>query len=161
MGKISSSMTVWCRWRDEVSRQGIAKHRQRGGGRRAGLRRGRGKTVSPKAQKCPLYIGGGEGGATPRIPTLGGVAAPPDGRCGGQGRGRGWRTPRWALGPPAPRVPPLSPPAPWAACGRRTSPLWDGFPPSFGPCYLLGLVAPPGGPPGPLPVVPVVQLHYR
>ncbi len=45
--------------------------------------------MSPKAQKCPLYIGGGEGGATPRVPTLGGAAAPQMGGAAARARGRG------------------------------------------------------------------------
>ena len=69
MGKNSSSMTTWCRWRDKVSRQGLAKHRQRGGGRRAGLRRGRGRSVSLKGQNPSLFIGGGGGGAPPLLPS--------------------------------------------------------------------------------------------
>ena len=41
--------------KEEVSWQGFAKHRQRGGERRAGLRRERGKTVSVIGQ-TPLYL---------------------------------------------------------------------------------------------------------
>jgi hypothetical protein len=100
-------------------------------------------------------------GAAPRVPTLGLAAALDGPRGGGQERERGGRSPRWALGPICSRV---CPPPPLCCalgpCGGRTSPPRGWFPSTCGPCSLLGLVAPLGGPrnpsggPGTLPVNP-------
>ncbi len=52
-----------------------------------------------KSPKVPTIYRRRGGGATPRVPTLGGAAALPDGGSGGHGKEEGWRTPLVGLRP--------------------------------------------------------------
>ena len=85
----------------------------------------------------PLYIGP-LGGADPRRWDL----------LGGRGAAKGEACPpRQVEAPPTLGFPTLGAGGPR---GGRTSPLWAGSPPHFGPWGPPGWVAPPGGPPGPI-----------
>ena len=107
--KISGSTTAWCRWRDEVSRQGSPSTGREEEKEEQGCAEGEGKVCLSMAKSARYIEGEGRGGATPRVPTLGGATAPQDGRCGGQRGEEGVAHHLVGLRPTWPRVcPPFS-----------------------------------------------------
>ena len=124
--------------------QGFAKHRERRGGGEEGLRQGAVKTFLLAAPKTST-IYRGEGGVAPPL------GFPPQGvrqpqnpsRVAAKG-GEGETCPPSKVEAPPPQTLGALGPG-----GGAHQPTWGWSPPTLGPCYPLGPVAPLGGPPGP------------